>query len=205
MSQKGQSLKNLLLITAIFLSSARPLAKGRLKMHFLQVECKSASRSGADPDLHLRGGQIMYAGSGRRLQCGPGKSPGPHWKLMTFSYFRDFLKNKFGKFRQHSENKSVSASIGVEHSPTLHILLRLASADCHCMLSGESRISSNMTISAFYRKEKLRFNVPRTYLCLIILDKIGLPLAIGQYRPFQMEPSHCHIISFSPFNKLRLF
>jgi len=134
-----------------------------------------------------------------------GKSPGPHWKLVTFSYFRDFLKNKFGKFRQHSENNSVSASIGVEHSPTLHILLRLASADCHCMLSGESRISSNMTISAFYRKQKLRFNVPRTYLCLIILDKIGLPLAIGQYRPFQMEPSHCHIISFSPFKKLTLY
>jgi len=28
-------------------------------MHFLQVECKSSSRSGADPDLQLRGGQIM--------------------------------------------------------------------------------------------------------------------------------------------------
>src|SRR6218665_1837980 len=33
--------------------------KGCLKMHFLQVECKSSSRSGADPDIQLRGGQIM--------------------------------------------------------------------------------------------------------------------------------------------------
>src|SRR6218665_3953749 len=77
MSQKGQSLKNLLLITAIFLSSARPLAKGRLKMHFLQVECKSSSRSGADPDLHLRGGQIMYWGLGAGAPEGSrGKAPG---------------------------------------------------------------------------------------------------------------------------------
>src|SRR6218665_3269567 len=33
--------------------------KVRLKMHFLQVECQRSSRSGADPDLRLKGGQIM--------------------------------------------------------------------------------------------------------------------------------------------------
>jgi len=33
--------------------------KERLIMHFLQVECKSSSRSGADPYLQLNGGQIM--------------------------------------------------------------------------------------------------------------------------------------------------
>ena len=33
-------------------------------MHFIQVECKSSSRSGADPDLQLSGGQIMEWGFG---------------------------------------------------------------------------------------------------------------------------------------------
>jgi len=33
--------------------------EGCLKMHFLQVECKSSSRSEVDPDLELRGGEIM--------------------------------------------------------------------------------------------------------------------------------------------------
>ena len=51
----------------------------------------------------------------------------------------------------------------VGHSPTFHILLQQASADCHCMLAGESMISSNMTISAFHRTQKLRFNVPQTH------------------------------------------
>src|SRR6218665_1444504 len=49
--------------------------KGCLKMHFLQVECKSSSRSGADPDLQLSGGQIMEWGLGRRPQRGPGAKP----------------------------------------------------------------------------------------------------------------------------------
>ena len=57
----------------------------------------------------------------------------------------------------------------VGHSPTFHKLLLQASADCHCMLAGESRTSSKyMTISAFYRTQKLQFNVPRTYLYLFI-------------------------------------
>src|SRR6218665_1210148 len=42
-----------------FLSSARPLAKRMSFVYFLQVECKSSSTSWADPDLQLRGGQIM--------------------------------------------------------------------------------------------------------------------------------------------------
>jgi len=89
----------------------------------------------------------------------------------------------------------------VGHSPTFHMLLLQASADCHCMLAGESRISSNMTISAFYRTQKLQFNVPQTYLCLIILNKIGrhlylLPLAnIGLFKW-----NHLAVTSFSPFN-----
>src|SRR6218665_2508866 len=67
------------------------------------------------------------------------------------------------------------------------------------MLAGESMISSNMTMSAFYRTQKLRFNVPQTFLCLIILNKIGLPPAIGKHMPIQMKPS-THDTSFSPFN-----
>src|SRR6218665_266066 len=74
---------------------------------------------------------------------------------------------------------------------------------CHCMLAGESRISSNMTISAFYRTQKLQFNVPWTYLCLIIRTKIGLhlymyllPLAnIGLFKW-----NHLAVTSFSLFN-----
>src|SRR6218665_1081071 len=34
------------------------------------------------------------------------------------------------------------------------------------MLPGEDKISSNTTIPEYYRTQKLRFNVPRTYLCL---------------------------------------
>src|SRR6218665_2192027 len=61
--------------------------KERLKRHFLQVECKSSSRSGADPDLQLRGGQIMYWGFGVEAPTGSSsKAPG---QLMTFPYFRD--------------------------------------------------------------------------------------------------------------------
>src|SRR6218665_3681924 len=67
------------------------------------------------------------------------------------------------------------------------------------MLAGESMISSNMTISAFYRTQKLRLNVPRTYLCLIIRNKLGRLPPIGSYSPIQMEPSHW-VTSFSPFN-----
>jgi len=90
---------------------------------------------------------------------------------------------------------------GVGHSPTFHMHLLHASADCHCMLAGESRISSNMTISAFYRTQQLQFNVPRTYLCLIIRNKIGLhlyllPLAnIGLFKW-----NHLAVTSFSLFN-----
>src|SRR6218665_3355107 len=43
----------------------------KFKIHILQVECKSSSRSEADPDLQLRGGQIMEWGVG-------GQDWGPH-------------------------------------------------------------------------------------------------------------------------------
>src|SRR6218665_3222658 len=68
------------------------------------------------------------------------------------------------------------------------------------MLAGESMISSNMTISAFYRTQKLRFNVSQTYLCLIIRNTIAmaylLPLAnIGLFKW-----NYLTVTSFSPFN-----
>src|SRR6218665_4092330 len=59
-----QSLKNLLLITVNFYHLKGLWLKGCLKMHFLQVECKSSSRSEVDPDLQLRGGQILLWGLG---------------------------------------------------------------------------------------------------------------------------------------------
>src|SRR6218665_1725978 len=91
----------------------------------------------------------------------------------------------------------------VGHSPTFHILLQQALADCHCMLAGESMISSNMTISAFYRTQKMRFNVPQTYLCLIIQNKIGLLLPLANIGLFKWN--HLTITSFSPFNNLVIF
>src|SRR6218665_4062204 len=115
--------------------------------------------------------------------------------LFSGTNFLTKLSHKLGKFRLHGERQSVSMRRWrVGHSPTFHILLQLASADCHCTLPGEDRISSNTPIPEFYRTQKLRFNVPRTYLCLIIRNKIGLHPAIGYYRPIQMEPSRCHII-----------
>src|SRR6218665_3420304 len=83
---------------------------------------------------------------------------------------------------------------GVGHSPTFHKLLQQASADCHCMLAGESMISSNMTISAFYRTQKLRFNVPQTYLCLILHAFWSLSLLINGFD------QHSPIISFLKAN-----
>src|SRR6218665_2186660 len=67
-------------------------------------------------------------------------------------------------------------------------------------VSGESRISSNMTISAFYRTQELRFNVPRTYLCLIIRNKIGLPPAIGLFKW-----NHLTLTSFSPLHNRAIY
>src|SRR6218665_288263 len=68
--------------------------KGCLKMHFLQVECKSLSRLGADPDLQLREAKLCNGVWGRRLQRGPeakplvrGQRDEVPLKLMTFSYF----------------------------------------------------------------------------------------------------------------------
>src|SRR6218665_2452253 len=66
---------------------------------------------------------------------------------------------------------------------------------CHCMLAGESMISSNMT---FYRTQKLRVNVPHTYLCLIIRNKIGLLLELANIGLFKW--SRLIVTSFSPFN-----
>src|SRR6218665_2390459 len=59
--------------------------------------------------------------------------------------------------------RGVYASIGGGAQSHFSHILQQASADCHCILAGESMISSNMTISAFYRTQKLRFNVPQTY------------------------------------------
>src|SRR6218665_348750 len=74
------------------------------------------------------------------------------------------------------------------------------------MLAGKSRISRNMTISAFDRTQKLQFNVPRTYLCLIIhLLKLAymylLPLTnVGIFKWDLLA-----ITSFSLFNNLVIY
>src|SRR6218665_1235153 len=81
------------------------------------------------------------------------------------------------------------------------MLLLQASADCRCMLAGESRISSNMTISAFYRTQKLQFNVPRIYLCLIIRNKIGLHLCLLPLTNRDLfKWNHLAVTSFLPFS-----
>src|SRR6218665_1011300 len=94
--------------------------------------------------------------------------------------------------------RGVYSSIGVGHSPTFHILLQQASADCHCMLSGENMISSNMTISAFYRTQKLRFNVPQTYFVFIYEIKLAYLLLLANIGLFKWN--HLTVTSFSPFN-----
>src|SRR6218665_513061 len=81
------------------------------------------------------------------------------------------------------------------------MVLLQASADCHCMLVGESRILSNMTISASYRTQKLQFNVPRTYFCLIIRNKIGLHLYLLPLTNIGLfKWNHIAVTSFSLFN-----
>src|SRR6218665_40466 len=84
------------LITANFCHLHGLWLKGGLKMHLLQVECKSLSRLGAYPDFQLREAKLCNGGLGRRLHRGPGAKPlvkGQRdevpLKLMTFSYFRD--------------------------------------------------------------------------------------------------------------------
>src|SRR6218665_3808413 len=87
-----------------------------------------------------------------------------------------------------------------------HILLQQASADCHCVLSGEGRISSNMKISSFDRTQKLRFNVPRTYyLCLFIRNKIGLLYLLPLANIAVFKWNHLTVTSFSPFNNRVIF
>src|SRR6218665_4137069 len=84
MSQQGiyvlcyrAKLEKIDLITANFYHLQGLWLKGCLKMHFLQVECKSSSRSWSDPDLQLRGGQIMKWGFGGGSPRGyRGKAPG---------------------------------------------------------------------------------------------------------------------------------
>src|SRR6218665_100266 len=96
--------------------------------------------------------------------------------------------------------RGVYASIGGgAQSHFLHILQQ-ASADCHCILAGESMISSNMTISAFYRTQKLRFNIPQTYLCLIIRNKMGYLLPLANIGLFKWN--HLTVTSFSLFNNV---
>src|SRR6218665_2998310 len=90
------------------------------------------------------------------------------------------------------------------HSPTFHILLQQASVYCQCMLAGESRISRNTTISAFDRTQKLQFNVPRAYLCLIIhLLKLAYILPLTNIGLFKWNL--LAITSFSLFNNLVIY
>src|SRR6218665_3994447 len=138
---------------------------------------------------------------GLKPQWGPGAKPlvrgqrdEAPLKLMTFSYFRDYHINLGNLDYMASVRACLCEHKGWGTVPLFIYFLQQASADCHCMLAGESRISSNMTISAFYRTQKLQFNIPQTYLCLIIRIKIGLTPAIVKYRPIKMEPSRCHVI-----------
>src|SRR6218665_819929 len=88
-----------------FLSSDRPLAKGCVKMHFLQVECKSSSRSGAYPDLQRMGGQIVkwgFEGGGPN-----GQGDEVPQKLMTFQRLvseQNYHVN-LGNLRLHGERQ----------------------------------------------------------------------------------------------------
>src|SRR6218665_1428110 len=51
--------------------------KGCLKMHFLQVECKSLSRLGVNPDLQLREAKLCNGGLGAEAPKGSrSKAPG---------------------------------------------------------------------------------------------------------------------------------
>src|SRR6218665_1186520 len=71
------------------------------------------------------------------------------------------------------------------------------------MLAHESRISSNMTISAFGRTQKLQFNVPRTFLCLIIQIKLAYLLPLANIGLFKWN--HLAVRSFSLFNNLVIY
>src|SRR6218665_3550048 len=88
----------------------------------------------------------------------------------------------------------------VGHSATFHILLQQASVYCHCMLADESRISSNMTISAFSRTQKLQFNVPRTFCVSLYEIKLAYLLPLANISLFKWN--HLAVRSFSLFNNL---
>ena len=73
----GTKLDKLTFNYCTFLSSAR--LKGRLKMHFPEVECKSSStcRSGVDPYLQLRGAKLCNGCLEAEAPKGSrGKAPG---------------------------------------------------------------------------------------------------------------------------------
>src|SRR6218665_1459263 len=73
------------------------------------------------------------------------------------------------------------------------------------MLAGESRMASKM-IYAFDRTQKLQFNVPRTYLCLIIRNKVGLHLYLRPLANIGLfKWNHLAITSFSLFNNLVIY
>src|SRR6218665_2004310 len=72
-----------------------------------------------------------------------------------------------------------STILSIPFCPYHFVRYHFVRSPYHCMLAGEGKISSNMTTSEFYRTQKLQFKVPRTYLCLIIRSKIGLPHTIG--------------------------
>jgi len=110
-------------------------------------------------------------------QWGPGAKP---WSGVSGMKVPLQLIN-LGNLDYIASVRGVYASTRVWAESHFHILLQQASADCHCMLAGESMISSNMTNLHSTEHKKLRFNVPQTYLCLNrpIRNKIGLPPAIG--------------------------
>src|SRR6218665_1438128 len=84
-------------------------------MHFLQVECESLSRPGADPDLQLRGrlNYVMKVGGGGPnplVRGSEGRSPPEADDIFFFQrlIFLTKLPHKLGKFKLHDERQSVS-------------------------------------------------------------------------------------------------
>src|SRR6218665_3457900 len=87
---------------------------------------------------------------------------------------------------------------GEGHSPTFHILLQQASADCHCILAGESMISSNMTISAFYRTQSCDLTSHRLICVYLYEIKLAYLLPLANIGLFKWN--HLTVTSFSPFH-----
>src|SRR6218665_349111 len=116
-----QSLKNLLLITAIFLSCARPCNyKDVLKSISFKLNVKARLGQGWIQTFSEGEAKLCNVGLGKRPQWGPGakplvrgsegRSPPEADDILFFSEtnFLTKLSHILGKFRLHGERQSVS-------------------------------------------------------------------------------------------------